>query len=280
MDKQQITSGFNLVAAGYDNPALRILPTAANRLVELAAIHGGQKVLDIATGTGNAALAAARAVGENGQVVGIDLAQNMREKAQQKLSEAGLKHVEIQEGDASALHFNDNSFDVVICASAIYCLPDLPAGLREWYRVTKPCGQVAFSSWGETTDNSLVGLFKAGLQNYLIPSPTDDASADAPTKRVDTPQKCCELLQGVGFEDIEVIVEQLGYYLKTMEECWDYVWNTGMRIPLLQLKPQKLEQFRAEYLAEVEALATERGIWVDSPGIFARARKPAGSQQT
>jgi|ERR687885_297544 ubiquinone/menaquinone biosynthesis C-methylase UbiE len=276
MDKQQITLGFNVVSTDYDNPALRHLLAAANRLVELASIHPGQKVLDIATGTGNAAIAAARTVGENGQVIGIDLAKNMLEKAQQKVSAAGLKNVELQEGDATALHFTDNSFDVAICASGIYCLPDILSGLREWYRVTKPNGRVAFSSWGETADKAVFSLFKKRLKHYIASSPTAN-SLDEALGRVDSAQKCRELLQAVGFENIEVSVEQLGYYVKTLEECWDSIWNTGLRIPLLHLEPQKVEQFKAEYLAEVEALTTEQGIWVDRPAIFARARKPTGS---
>lgn len=272
MDNQQVKSCFNLVSDSYDKLALRTASVSAQHLVEFARIHTGQKVLDVATGTGNAAIAAAYAVGESGEVIAVDIAENMREEAQRKVSAVGLTNVNIREGDALALPLGDNSFDVVISASAVYCWPDILTGLRELQRVTKPGGRVAFSSWGEIGDNSVVGVYKACLQNFGIALPPV-----MPLQRVDTPDKCRQLLQDTGLENIEIYTEELGYYVESVEECWDFIWYTGNRMHLAQLEPEKIEQFKVEFLKQVKALETDKGIWMDSPAIFALAQKSVNS---
>ena len=99
--------------------------------------------------------------------------------------------------------------------------------------------------------------------------------AELPTQRVDSAAKCEALLRDAGFDQIENHAEQLGYYLPDAEQCWEIVWYTGARIPLTFLPPPVVERFKADYLAAVAASATEHGIWVDWPGLFSLARKPA-----
>ena len=75
---------------------------------------------------------------------------------------------------------------------------------------------------------------------------------------------------------IAVHTEQLGYYLRDVDEYWEdtVAWNGSWRGRIAQIPPEKLAQFRAEHLAEVSALATDRGIWVDVPCNVALGRKP------
>jgi ubiquinone/menaquinone biosynthesis C-methylase UbiE len=263
--KRHVTSGFNQVADDYDSPSLRALALSANRLVELAGLSAGQTVLDVGTGTGNAALAAARVVGPEGRVVGVEIAENMRARALEKIAAAGLNNVEIREGDATALPFAGPDFDAVLCASVIYTLPDIPAALQEWRRVLKPGGRMAFSSHGEGNAKLYYDL----LRKYGIQLPPE-----MPLQRVDTPEKCADFLRRTGFEDVTVHTEQLGYRLENIEQRWDFIWKTGARIPLQYLPPPVIEQFKAEYLASVAAAAPAEGIWIDWPGIFALGRKP------
>src|SRR5262249_46765794 len=123
---------FDQVAEGYDRPALRAFRTGAERLVELASLHYGQVVLDVASGTGHAAVAAARAVGPQGRVVAVDASPEMCARARQKVTQLGLTNVEVREGDGVALALPAANFDAVICASAVYTFPDIPAALSEW----------------------------------------------------------------------------------------------------------------------------------------------------
>lgn len=264
--KQQVMSGFNLASSGYDKPALRFLPLSAKRLVELAGLKSGQKVLDIATGTGTAAITAALIVGE-GKVVGIDIAAEMLAQAQQKIHAAGLTNIELRQEDAEQLSEDDNSFDAVVCASGIFFLPDMLAGLQEWQRVTKPGGLVTFTSFNQTAFKPMSDKFTALIKKYDVLMPSTGG-------RLNTPQKCLDLMQAAGFEDIEIQTEQLGYYLNSIHEWWDLVWNTGFQIRLSQIPVEKIDLFKAEHLAEIETMITDKGIWLDLETMFVRGKKP------
>jgi SAM-dependent methyltransferase len=254
---------FDLVAEGYDRPSLRALRAGAERLVELTGLRNGQAVVDVGCGTGHATVAAAQAVGPQGRVVAVDMSAEMCERARRKVS--GLSTVEVRQGDGAALALPAGSFDAVICASALYTFPDLPAALSEWERVLKPGGRVAFSTIGA---GSLL-LYSELLKRYGLVLPSG-----LPTERVDTTDKCEAFLRGAGFDEIESHGEQLGYYLANAEECWELVWYTGARIPLTFLPPPVVERFKADYLAATAASATEAGIWIDWPCLFSLARKP------
>jgi arsenite methyltransferase len=254
------------MAETYD--ALRFVQVCARRLVELAALPPGAQVLDIATGTGLAAIAAAQHVGPTGRVLGVDLAPELLERARQKVAAAGLHHVEFREGDAERLDLGDQRFDVVLCASALFFVPDMLAALREWYHVLKPGGQVGFSGFGPTYDQPIGDLWNARLRQYGVSLPTV-----SPNQRLAEPETCRRLLHEAGFVQPEVQSEQLGYYFRTVEEYWEEVWSSRSRMAVLQLAPAQREQFQAEHLAAVGALATDQGIWRDLPINFARGWK-------
>jgi ubiquinone/menaquinone biosynthesis C-methylase UbiE len=267
--KRRIVADFNAMAETYDT--LRFVQVCARRLVELAALPPGGQVLDVATGTGWAALAAAQHVGPTGRVLGVDLAPELLECARQKVAAAGLTHVEFRVGDAEWLDLGDQSFDVVLCASALFFVPDMLAALREWHRVLKPGGQVGFSGFGPTYLQPLGDLWNVRLRQYGVSLPTV-----SPNQRLAEPETCRRLLHEAGFVQHEVQSEQLGYYFRTAEEYWEESWASGRRMAVLQLGPAQREQFQAEHLAEVGALATDQGIWRDLPINFARGwKRPA-----
>ena len=263
--RRQRRVDFDLVAEGYDRPSLRAFRTGAERLVELAALRNGQAVLDVGSGTGHAGVAAARAVGPRGRVVAVDASAEMCARARQKVLALGLATVEVRQGDGAALALPAGSFDAVLCASALYTVPDIQAALSEWGRVLKPGGRVAFSTLGAGSHL----LYGELLQRYGILLP-----AGLPTQRVDSTDKCAAFLRAAGFGEVESHAEQLGYYLASAEECWEVVWYTGARIPLTYLPPPVVERFKADYLAAVAASVTEAGIWIDWPCLFSLARKP------
>jgi ubiquinone/menaquinone biosynthesis C-methylase UbiE len=267
--KRRVVADFNTMAETYD--ALRFVQVGARRLVELAALSPGAHVLDIATGTGWAAIAAAQHVGSTGRVLGVDLAPELLERARPKVAAAGLTQVEFREGDAERLDLGDQRFEVVLCASALFFVPAMLAALREWYRVLTPGGQVGGSGFGPTFAPPLGDLWNARLRQYGVSLPTV-----SPNLRLAEPETCRRLLHEAGFVQTEVQSEQLGYYFRTVAEDWEEVWSSRNRMVLLQLAPAQREQFQAEHLAEVRALATDQGLWRDVAVNFARGwKRPA-----
>ena len=105
--KQQVTDFFD-GRTNYDNDFTyrRAIP-----LVELSQLQKGQTVLDVATGTGIVAIAAAHILGTEGKVVGVDISPGMLSQARRKIEAAGLQNIEVIEADADYRNFGDQSFD-------------------------------------------------------------------------------------------------------------------------------------------------------------------------
>ena len=102
----------------------------------------GSKALDVCCGTGDWSFSLAEAVGESGEVIGLDFSQNMLSVAKKRNEEASYKNVSFIHGNAMELPFEDNSFDYVTIGFGLRNVPDYMQVLREMYRVVKPGGKV------------------------------------------------------------------------------------------------------------------------------------------
>jgi SAM-dependent methyltransferase len=119
-----------------------------DRLIQLAAVRPGHRVLDVATGIGEPALTAARLVGPPGRVVGTDISPGMLEVARERAAEVGLENVEFHEMDAEVLDLPESSFDAVLCRFGLMFLPDVDRALVGIRRLLVPGGRFAASVWG------------------------------------------------------------------------------------------------------------------------------------
>ena len=269
--KRRIAAMYNLAADGYDKPSMRCFRLIAERLVERTPINAGALVLDAATGTGTAAFAAVHQVGPQGRVLGVDIAADMLAHAKRKVAVHQLTNITMQYGDIEHLDFANYVFDNVLCASGIFFLPDMLAALKEWQRVTKPGGWLAFSSYGVHAFQPLSDLFEARIRRYGVPS------RPFTWQRLSDREQCHDLMRASGFVKVEVCVEQLGYDLDAVDEWWDIVWNSGFRGPVSRLSSAQLRRFRQEHLVEIGALATAKGIWLDGPAIFVVGQNPGSA---
>ncbi len=272
--RAQVAAAFNRVAAGYDNPAMRFFPFCADRLIVRLNPARGAKILDVAAGTGVVSMAAAQAVGNEGRVMAIDLAEGMLDRLQEKIDKFGIPNIDLHMMDAAALEFRREYFDHVVCSFGIFFLPDMSVGLREWARVTKPGGRILFTVFGKQAFQPMMELFIRRIENYGVDAPDKDAPFAA--MRLADPERCRDLLSGAGLEDIEVHAEQLGYHLKDEAQWWEVIWNSGMREWVERIPPARQELFRAEHLADVRPLMSEQGLWLNVETLFAAGTKPSG----
>jgi len=134
----------------------------AEQLCDTADLHAGWRVLDVATGTGNAAIAAARL---GCTVVGVDYVPALLERGRRRVAAEGLP-VELLEGDAEALPFRDASFDAVTSVFGAMFAPDHARAAAELLRVCRPGGTIALASW--TPDGFIGELFHA-VAAYVPP---------------------------------------------------------------------------------------------------------------
>ncbi|HEY5682550.1 MAG TPA: class I SAM-dependent methyltransferase [Sulfuricaulis sp.] len=268
----RVISVFNLVADGYDDAALRFFPFCADRLVGRLNPAPGSKFLDVATGTGVVALAAAQAVGQQGRVMAIDLAETMLDRLQEKVAKFGVRNIDLHVMDAGSLDFRRDYFDYVACSFGIFLLPDMAAGLREWVRVLKPGGRVLFTAFGKRAFQPMMERLLTRLEHHGFMS-AEEKSAMA-SIRLAEPERCRELLFQAGLKEIEVTTEQVGYHLKDESQWRDVLWNSGMRGRLENIPTAERADFMAQHLAEVHPLMTEKGLWLDVETHFAAGTKP------
>jgi len=151
----------------YAAVATLIVPVAET-LVDFADLRAGSEVLDVATGSANAALAAARL---HSRVVGVDYVPELLERGRQRAAVEGLE-IDLREADAEHLPFPDASFDAVISVFGSMFAPDHERTAREMLRVTRPGGTIALAGW--TPAGFLGDLFRTVAE--IVPPPPAVAS--------------------------------------------------------------------------------------------------------
>jgi ubiquinone/menaquinone biosynthesis C-methylase UbiE len=141
--------GWDLASATYEPLWRAQLAPAQAAMLALAAPAPGERVLDVACGTGLASFAAAAAVGAAGSVLGVDLSQRMVDAARRNACAGDVRQACFERMDAERLDLPDAAFDVALCALGLMYLPEPEAGLGELRRVLRPGGRVGLAVWGE-----------------------------------------------------------------------------------------------------------------------------------
>jgi len=268
--KQRIAAVFDKASAGYDSPALRFFPFAADRVVARLAPKPGWKVLDAATGTGHLAVALGQAVGSAGRVMAIDLSEGMLARAAHNINKMALTNVDLFTMDAEAPEFRSAYFDAVTCGFGLFFLPDMARALSQWRRVVRPGGTVIFTSFTEQAFQPLLQQLVADLTEFGV----DMESRPQASQRLKNPDICRELMAEAGLVDIEQSIEQVGYHLRTTDDWWELVWNAAMRGLVEQIAPERREEFQRVHLERLSSLQTEDGVWMDVEVIVTRGRRP------
>ncbi len=262
--KQRIAAVFDKASEGYDNAALGYFRESAAYLVEYMGLKGGERLLDVATGTGHVAVAAAQRLG-SGSVTGIDISERMLEKARNKADALKINNVGFRHCDIEDMGFADNSFDAACCSFGLFFLPDIKNGLNSISKVIKPGGRFYLTGFSSSFMEPQKGMFMGRLKTYGVDPPDFRSSMGL----MDTEDKIRELLQATGYKDIDTRTRQLGYYLKDAQGWMDILWNSAFRSPLTQLSEKDLNRFTAEHQQEVESLRVKDGIWLDIQVLYA-----------
>jgi SAM-dependent methyltransferase len=196
---------WNTAAAGWRKWS-EVIDRAAGhvseRLVELAGVKPGSRVLDVAAGYGEPSLTAARVAGPEGSVTATDIAAEMLAYGRERAKAAGLENIEFLQADASSLDFPENSFDAALSRWGIIFEPDAEAAAAPVRGFLKPGARMAISSWGPPERVPMLGVpMKTAMQRLDVPPPPP--GTPGPLSRP-TPEAIGGLLEGGGFSDIEV----------------------------------------------------------------------------
>lgn len=205
-----------------------MLGPAGHRLVELTGVSTGQRVLDVATGIGEPAISAAKMVGPEGRVVGIDIAPEMLEIAAERARALGLDNVEFRVMDAEALDFPESSFEVALCRFGLMFLPDVSAALQGMRRVLAAGGRFGATVWGPPERVPMTRATLGAVARVLeLPPP---APGTAGVFALADPQRLEQLVRGAGFTDVATEWLPLPATFESLEEYLRFVQDVGAPI--------------------------------------------------
>jgi ubiquinone/menaquinone biosynthesis C-methylase UbiE len=211
-EQWQLTSDAAELYERYLVPAL-FRPWAAD-LVVLARLRQGDRVLDVACGTGVVARRATDDVGPGGRVVGLDLNAGMLAVAR-SASAAEERAIEWCESSALSMPFADQSFDVVFCQQGLQFFPDRRAGLQEMHRVLVEGGHLMVSAWRSIEHSPVMLAFAAALEHRIGPGAS--ATLRAPMLLGDAGE-LGDLLTSAGFREVVIVSAEKSVHYASVAE--------------------------------------------------------------
>jgi ubiquinone/menaquinone biosynthesis C-methylase UbiE len=188
----------------------------SDRLVALAGIGPGDRVLDVATGLGEPAATAARAVGPGGHVEGVDLSPGMLEFARRRAARLGLANLSFREADANVLDRPERPYDAILCRWGLMFMSDLQATLRSFRDLLKPGGRIAAAIWGPSEDAPALSLGnRIVLASLGLPPPNEGPGTPFALCNVDA---AAGTFQTAGFRDVAGEWLPVSYTFQSVDE--------------------------------------------------------------
>ena len=174
----------------------------SERLVELAGVAPGQRVLDVASGAGEPALTAAVAVGPCGRVVATDASAGMLAVARERARAAGLANVEFLARDAQSLGLPGASFDAALCRWGLMLVPRPAVAAAQVRTALRPGARFALAVWATADQVPFMRVARAVIERELSLPPADPAEPGP--LRLGDPDELTAILVEAGFEAVAV----------------------------------------------------------------------------
>ncbi len=193
----------------------------SERLVELAGVRSGSRVLDVAAGYGEPALTAARKAGPEGRVVATDISAEMLSYGRERAAAAGLGNVEFIQSNAAGLDFPDGTFDAAVSRWGIIFEPEAEAAAGRIRAFLKPGARIAIASWGDPDRVPFLSIpMRTTMERLGVPPPP--AGTPGPLSRP-TPAAIGGLLEGGGFSNVAVEQDEVTFEFDSPEHFTAYV---------------------------------------------------------
>jgi ubiquinone/menaquinone biosynthesis C-methylase UbiE len=267
--KEAVVGVFSRAAPTYNAVGPRHFTYFARRLVEYVDVRPGDRVLDVATGTGEVLLATAERCGDSGQVVGIDLTVAMLERAAAAIRDQHLNNAELCQMDAEQLDFPDESFDVALSAFGLSSFPNMMRALEECRRILRPGGRLGIVDvfgwyfqhdfrwhWQEDVLRSFGALCDSDQ--------ADTQSADLPTA-----------LTSVGFTTVQPVEDAFDLVFRDEEEWWRWSWSHGTRRLLEAIASTRRDELKSGLFRGLRGCCEDDGmIHGTMRATLVRAHKP------
>jgi ubiquinone/menaquinone biosynthesis C-methylase UbiE len=263
--------GWDRAATYYEQFWAEQLEPAQSRLLSLAALSPGDRVLDVACGTGLVTFRAAEAVGAGGEVVGTDISEVMVARIVETSAARGLPNVSARRMDAETLDFAVGSFDVVLCALGLMYVAHPDVSLREMRRVLRPGGRCVLAVWGERRHCGWADIFPivdARVTSEVCPMFFQLGTGGALRYEVERAGFC------------KVVEERIATRLiyESADDAVGAAFAGGpVALAYSRFNEATRAEAHAEYLASIEKCRVGSGYEI--PGEFVVVRGAAGSEE-
>jgi ubiquinone/menaquinone biosynthesis C-methylase UbiE len=264
--KEMEQSGWQEKASAYDDFAGQVTVQAMDALLDAAGVAAGTRLLDVASGPGYGAGAAAA---RGAKAIGVDFAEAMVGEAIKNFPGA-----EFQLGDGENLSFEDGSFDAVICPFGLLHMPEPDKAVLEAFRVLVSGSRYAFSVWTTPDTHEFFALVISAIQahgNMDVPLPPAP-----PIFRFSDPEECKAVLENAGFVDTDVKEISPIWKATSGQQVLDMIYKGTVRTAaMLEYQaPEALEEIHNDILKGAEAYKTGDAYNLAWPAVIASASKP------
>ena len=252
--------GWDKASEYYENCWQMQLKPAHDLLLETAKIQEGDKILDIAAGTGLITFKMAEIVGQSGEILATDISDEMVKIGTQMADSKEITNVRFERMDAENISCEDNTFDLATCALGLMYFPDPDASLNEMYRVLKTGGRAAVAVWGSRK--------KCGWSE-IFPIVDVRVNTDVCPMFFNLGEK--EVLkypfENAGFKDISLIkIETKLTYSSAEEACLAAFLGGPAAMAYSRFDEIMRNEAKEEYLESIESFKTKNGYEI--PGEF------------
>jgi ubiquinone/menaquinone biosynthesis C-methylase UbiE len=265
--KAKAAAAYNAAADHYDDPANSFWGRFGRRTVERLGLQGGERVLDVCCGSGASALPAAEAVGPRGSVLGVDLSARLLALARAKADARRLRNSEFRLGDMMDLGLPAAHFDAVVCVFGIFFVPDMAAAVESLWRVVRPGGRLAITTWGPRFFEPASTLF----WNSIRAVRPDLYKGFNPWDKISDPASLRALLSEGGVAQAEVVAEAAEHPIDSPQAWWSAILGSGFRGTLEQLDAQQhgeVQNANEDFIRRLGIRSVEANV------IYAIALKP------
>jgi SAM-dependent methyltransferase len=261
--RETVAGVFERSAPTYDAVGVAFFTDVGRRLVALADVQAGERVVDLGCGRGAALFPAATAVGPTGTVLGIDLAPTMVALTRADARVRGLANVSVEMGDAQEPGLTSGRYDVVLSSLTVYLLPDPLAALRAWRDAVVDGGRLALTTFAGRDDPRWAWLSEIFPSRDPAAS-TPDLDADEDTGPFSSSERLHELLAEAGWGDATSVEQDHDLRFADADQWVDWSWSHGMRI--------YWERMAESDRPAAETAARERLQAMEADGLMLRIR--------
>jgi ubiquinone/menaquinone biosynthesis C-methylase UbiE len=239
----------------------------ATELVDVAKLSQGERVLDVACGTGVVARLAAERVGDTGTVAGIDLNPGMLEVARSVTPSSMV--IDWHQSSAEAMPLPNEAFDVVLCQMGLQFVPDKPAALREMQRVLVPGGRLIINVVGPKP--RVFAILAEALAHHIKPETSGFVDV---VFSLHEPGELQHLISGAGLREVDIRADTRTLRLPAPEEfLWQYVHSTPLAKAVAQVDEATRAALERDVVAKWQEFAEDGALPLQVGVVVATARK-------